>query len=33
MSLLILGVFALVYRGRLPGPADLVDIVRGADRR
>ncbi|WP_331764077.1 hypothetical protein OG944_38700 (plasmid) [Streptomyces anulatus] len=33
VSLLILGVFALVYRGRLPGPADLVDIVRGADRR
>ncbi|OEV07393.1 hypothetical protein AN218_29400 [Streptomyces nanshensis] len=33
VALIITAVFAGVYRGRLPGYHDLIDIFRGADRR
>ncbi|MGW6061921.1 hypothetical protein [Streptomyces sp. NPDC055189] len=33
VSLPILAALALVCRARLPGFGDLIDIVRGADRR
>jgi hypothetical protein len=32
-ALLITLVLTMVYRGRLPSPGDLIDIMRGADRR
>ncbi|MEU9858908.1 hypothetical protein [Streptomyces sp. NPDC047974] len=33
LALVVTVVVTLVYRGRIPGPADLIDIMRGADRR
>ncbi|MGW7172278.1 hypothetical protein [Streptomyces xanthophaeus] len=33
LALTITVVVTLVFRGRIPGPADLIDILRGADRR
>jgi hypothetical protein len=33
VALIITAVLTLIYRGRLPGLGDLIDIVRGADRR
>ncbi|MGA4979292.1 hypothetical protein [Streptomyces cinereoruber] len=33
LALIITVIVTLVFRGRIPGPADLIDIFRGADRR